>query len=348
MADNPLLIKFESAGVMFNTSNGKPLTIQVTKVSGGSAKFMAYIYQCHLNEDIDGAPMAYGWDNPTNLFAPGPHIQRNLHPIENGSKKFPGQQNGLMNAASTDGKLWVNHLFHWAGVMAATPDEARAGNWVIDRRAPLRDVNGRFPVVQGPGAPAPGYYVSTSGQPADASITDQGNQNRYINASEIPYAVYANNWKYKLPKVLLGDFGVAIRNNTGVSCGFFFGDTGTNDHVGESSQKLFRTLSPSGYNEDLVSFIVFPGSGAGFSTAAQRMARLDWRVSIELERLNLVPNSQELIKRLAHGGQEQNIKRGLQAAGFQPPRPGTLPIPNEHGIEGDFENRRGTSFSRVG
>jgi hypothetical protein len=61
--------------------------------------------------------------------------------------------------------------------------------------------------------------------------------------------VWANNWSYiglGGHKLRLGDFGLAINNNTGASIGYVYGDSGTTDKVGESSQKLHKALGGAG------------------------------------------------------------------------------------------------------
>ena len=55
-------------------------------------------------------------------------------------------------------------------------------------------------------------------------------------------------------KLHLGDFGLAINNNTGASTGYVYGDSGTQNKVGESSQKLHEVLGGAG----LVTFLAFP------------------------------------------------------------------------------------------
>jgi hypothetical protein len=234
------------------TSAGDP--VQVTKVSGGPASFSAFIYQCPFIEDNDGAPMAYGWDRP------GDPLQQNLRPHENGSLRHPSQRGGLTNAVDHPHNLWHGHDFLWVGVYAATPHFARLHGLTVDDREPLRDRRGRFPVVQQPGAPAPGYYVSMTAQPANPGLPDW-DQRRYWDASAVPYAVYATH-DWLGTGVDPGDFGLAIRVKTGTYGGFFFADTRSRG-IGECSRCLVRALSPSGAESDPVSFLVFPGSRSG-------------------------------------------------------------------------------------
>lgn len=246
------------------TNGGHGPAVEVTKVHGGPAQspFLALVYQCPLIEDIDGAPRAYGWDRP------GHPLQQHLHPYENGSPHHPSQQVGLANAADPWQALWHNNHFAWAGLYSATPHFAHAHGLVIDDRPQLRDRHGRYPVVQPQGAPAPGYYVSTTARAANPHLPNW-DQRRYWDASAVPYAVYAiADWAGT--GLALGDYGLAIRLKTGTYSGFFFADTRRHG-VGECSRYLVRSLSHAGPESDPVSFIVFPGSGNGSpSGAAQR------------------------------------------------------------------------------
>ena len=97
-----------------------------------------------------------------------------------------------------------------------------------------------------------------------------------MDAPTIPYAAYAGWWARK--SVQLGDFGLAIARDTGASSGFVFGDTGSGN-VGEVSNKLLSTLtSAGGTNENLFTFIVFPGSGGGVADKFTQDAVIQTRV----------------------------------------------------------------------
>jgi hypothetical protein len=102
----------------------------------------------------------------------------------------------------------------------------------------------------------------------DHGVTnDAWDQRRYVDASTVPYAALPN-----LPHVRLGDFGLIIRNSTGDSIGFFFGDTGAGSHLGECSGavKLEIASERNAEDEDF-SFIVFPGSSTGTLSQAPAM-----------------------------------------------------------------------------
>lgn len=274
--------------------------VTVWEVSGGPGGFLAFVYQCSLNLDIDGSPTTYGLDNPAAVNSKGqPNLQKDLEPLENwhkgkrGVSRQTSQMVGLGNACGNPGDgttgwdNWYNQKnrkFYWAGVQAVTKAQARALSLVIDDRPELEaglDQNystyfqkfnklpdllpkgsGYFPVVQQEGGPAKGYYVSTTSVAADgdASVYDP---NRYLDAARVPYAVWANLWGTVAAggkKLNQGDYGIAIRTSTGANTGFLYGDSGTDVRVGESSQKLYDTLGGEGSQ---VTFIAFPGSGTG-------------------------------------------------------------------------------------
>jgi hypothetical protein len=250
------------------TGRGKPRpSVPVIPVTG-PAGFSALVYQCKLNVDWDGAPKAYGLDRPDTPHQEFP-LQKGLNPYE-----VPANNGSLQNARAVAG--------HWVGVFAATEREARAilrDNYpgfvklkpdeqnsifqqFLDTRESLRDLNGRFPVVQLEqlGGQARGYYVSTCN--AHTGVTDNAwDQRRYVDASKVAYAALPN-----LPGVALGDCGIVIRTSkpNHNQTGFFFGDTGAGSHLGECSGAVKLSLAPErNGEEDDFAFIVFPGSGNG-------------------------------------------------------------------------------------
>jgi hypothetical protein len=140
-------------------------------------------------------------------------------------------------------------------------------------------------------------------------VTDKGlkpwDANRYVNGAEVPYAVWANEWrKWKIrgKTLKLGDFGLAIRNGTGEYSGYFYGDSGTGHKVGECSQKLVNTLAPKPTN-DLITFIAFPGSGSGPEMGRNPEGIIWPMVLAQTMKLPLADNAGELPLRLAVGAQ---------------------------------------------
>src|SRR5262249_12532748 len=92
------------------TDRRKNVGIPVTPVRGPNG-FSAYIYQCWLNVDWDGAHRAYGLDRRDDGKRTFPH-QKNLTPLEGGA------HGSLLNAR-------FESKGHWVGLFAATAGEAR-------------------------------------------------------------------------------------------------------------------------------------------------------------------------------------------------------------------------------
>ena len=263
-------------------------SVSVFEVSGGRNGFAAFVYMCRLNLDLDGTATTYGYDNPAKGS-----IQRNLAPLEtwnpNPPKKGPAphyshayrEKVGLGNACGDPGdgsKGWKNFLhgsrnFYWAGLRAVTKAQARTQKLTIDDRAELEagldtyakdgkpklkpEGSGYFPVIN----PATGYYISGTSLVADGDASIYS-ADHYLDSTVVPYAVWANAWGHislNGHKLHLGDFGLAINNDTGASIGYVYGDSGSADKVGESSQRLHEAVGGGG----LVTFIAFPGSGSG-------------------------------------------------------------------------------------
>ncbi len=125
-------------------------------------------------------------------------------------------------------------------------------------------VNGK-PHIQGPGGPAPGFFVSTTSlEDKSRAVTDPL---RYVDSENVPYVV--------LPpaatttgKAKLGDFAVVINRKNGKSSFAIFADVGPKTKLGEGSIALAKALDVKkdpkrgGPVADLV-YLVFPGSGNG-------------------------------------------------------------------------------------
>ena len=307
--------------------------VSVYQVSGGGTAFCAFVYQCKLNLDLDGARRAYGYDNPAAKNSAGmPNLQKRLDPLEswqkgaNGVSVATSQKAGLGNACGSPGdgsEGWRNFLsgnrkFYWVGIKALRRRDA--AGYVIDDRPELEaglDQNyedyfkahgklpdllprgsGYFPVVQGTGEGA-GYYISTTSVAGDgdASVYDP---NHYLDSTKIPYAVWANEWdRWAAPgglKLSQGDFGIAIRTSTGANTGYVYGDSGTPNKVGECSQKMHDLL---GTSNDSVTFIAFPGSGNG--RAIGRNPQDAIRPNALIRSMNLGSNASDLAIFLATG-----------------------------------------------
>jgi hypothetical protein len=241
--------------------------------------YRAIVFQCILNQDVDGAPHCYAAFNPA-------------HPNDkNGGRDFlrngTSDENATFNAG---GNNW-----EWHGVVSRTPADAAAEGVDIDdaHGLSLRDsrVPGRFPVFQ----PGHGFYVSSTSTVANAGFRET-DQRRYWDATSVSYGAIT-------PPLLRlgvkpGDFGLAIRNDTGTSEGFFYGDSGSQDKVGEMSTQLFLRLFPGNDQEGHpVTFIVFPGSG----TNPPKPADQGKEIKTRLWQLSQASNISELIDVAALG-----------------------------------------------
>ncbi len=329
--------------------------VKATEVSLLQGGFSAIVYQCKLNVDFDGAPTAYGLDNPRDAAPAGlvwnsdkqkyvrsreDHFQRNLKPLE-----YAGNHGSLRDATDNvkDPRkgLFFDHDFKWVGVVSANRLEAKINNLWIDDREILRDRNSRFPVIQKDG-PTRGYYVSQSGSFA-ISPDDQKApgvkflQSSYWNASEIPYCVWPSMLGHGVTK---GDFGLVISNQTGSTGGFFFADTGSTTKLGECSMALAVAVANSTSDTGgIASFIVFPRSGGGDVHSGQQ-TRIQRVVQANISKLADDPSAEELIRFLAMGADPDtfsktsydsiksgkpaeiydNVHRGLKEWGFKSAR----------------------------
>jgi len=198
---------------------GNPVTVR--RVTGPNS-FIAYIYQCPLNVDWDGAARAYGVDRP------GFPLQTNLHPIETGlgnAKGSDGTWSGVFSANRADA----------LAILASDPafgptkeDRMKRIDQFLDER--FKDAKGFSPVVQIlRDSPAPGYYVSQCPALVDDS-KKPWDQKRYADASKVPYGALSDGLARF---VNLFDFGLVIRNRTGRNIGFYFGDA-----AGKGSDKV--------------------------------------------------------------------------------------------------------------
>lgn len=265
--------------------------------------FQAVIYQCYMKTDWDGSHRGYGLDRPDEGAYKFP-FQKNLRPHEAGEKLWRSGRSKANNA--------------WAGVVSKNETEARDilrlnyPRWNAigpderekvyrqfhDTRSgtpfgSLQDSTGRFPIVQIPDSDGGefngrkenfGYYVSQAhAHTSEADYRKRPwDQRVYLDAAKVPYSVVPKGrWAMK------GDVGLVIRNSTGASTPFFFGDTaGENGatSLGECSGCVLNILGGKEYtgaegpNEEAYSFIVFPlsGNGKADNVAAEQMRGEVW------------------------------------------------------------------------
>jgi hypothetical protein len=322
MADDR--VKFSHAHSTTDHKGG----VSVTKIEHAPTGFKAFAYQCTLNEDLDGAPKAYGVNNNHPVDAahnPDTALQQGIAMLES----------GLCNAVTHVHNCESgSHDFAWVGIFAATQAFATAHNFSIDRRAFLEarrrllpDGNtaplaagepGLFPAIQPQGSAAPGYFVSTTAITTDPTLNDW-DQAKYVNATAIPYAVWAG-WWHGLG-VAKGDFGLAFRHKTGDAYGFVFGDSGKGK-VGEVSRKLFETLSPDRKNEEYYNFIVFPGSGAGVANKLTSDQVIQDRVKALTKKFDDIPIGDTLYEFFALGANRARLRAFLTGKYVKKDEPG--------------------------
>jgi hypothetical protein len=342
------LLNFTDVGTA--SSHGRAGGTFLIRVEEELYRRSGIVFQCILNEDVDGAPHCYARFNPAN----------------------PNGKNGgldvLPNATSNENATFnaAGNSWSWVGVVSRTQADAAAQHVDIDNRPELGDGTRnahnqpapRFPVFQ----PGKHFYVSRTATVASAaSDTDQS---RYWDATAVSYGAITP--PLKRIGVELGDFGLAIRNDTGVSEPFFYADAGGQEKVGEMSTHLFRRLFPGNDQEGHpVTFIVFPGSGSNPPKAANQ----DGEIQTRLWTFSQADNISELIDVMALGAcydifratgtffisssTRQNILNALIKAGhwhFYSDRPYTIGPPGKTPASVkwvEWAKRRGVKWSET-
>ena len=275
-------------------TNDHKKTVQVWRIRHVPSGFDALAYVCSLEEDFDGAPRCYGAPTPGIFGAtvnPDTALQANI--VARVPYQPPDRANAraaldyLGNATSPHENFGVNNDYAWVGLTALAPSEVRKVPNPDKKKPPInvpsldmrRGLGARlrknaqgdlvtgpngehfFPVIQGPDAPAPGFFVSTTAVARDPSLPET-DQNRFFDASIIPYQAF-NGWMLSAggAHVNKGDFGLVIDPLTAVSSGFVLADAGAGNKAGEVSTFLLSFLG--GNNERDFVFLLFPGSGNG-------------------------------------------------------------------------------------
>ena len=167
-------------------------------------------------------------------------------------------------AVDADGAYRAYHPNHRLG-LDSIEHAGQPGNWwalTTDTGTP----KGR-PVVQGKNDPAPGYYVSMTSL-FDASISDERNPRRFVDAASIPYVVLPPEG-FKHAK--LGDFATVVNLRSGKVAGAIVADESAPElPMGEGSIALAEmrvagidSNPRSGGVEKGVAYVIYPGSGNG-------------------------------------------------------------------------------------
>jgi hypothetical protein len=114
-----------------------------------------------------------------------------------------------------------------------------------------------------------------------------------------------------------GDFGIAIRKDTGTASAFMYADAGAQNKVGEMSRALFQKLFPRNDQEHHpVAFIVFPGSR---SNPIQN--KPDAAIRPRLQDLSRAANINAMIGLMASGSPFGRPEITYQMDAIDPKRP---------------------------
>jgi hypothetical protein len=253
----------------------------------GPGSFSAVVYQSLVNEDNDGAPNCYG------------PIGMSPRPLDE-----------LRNATNNENHVFseTNHNFLWRSVYNVKKEDVPANPpYEPDFDPKLEDHDGNFPVKQKSGA-TKGFYVSTTSRVVNSGA-ERWDPARYLNAAAVPYGAITP--PLLNLQVSPGDLGFAICADRRLGKGFFFGDAGVKNKVGEISRNLFRTFFPRADQEDHpVTFIVFPG----VATNSINGNDLDSAVRVQMGRLSQMSNPDHLARFLSFPPQSAFLNLGSQAA----------------------------------
>jgi hypothetical protein len=215
----------------------------------------AIIFSAVLNEDIDGAPNCYARFNPASPDG----LNGGLDFLRNGTNLVGG---GNFNPLPPGQQ---HHPWKWVGMVHRTHRDAVNDGLIafLDERAELAALHEnnnplsppQFPVLRSDNNR---FYASTTALVNNAAAPEN-NPAHWWDATAVSYGALTP--PLRALGVNHGDFGIAIRRDTGVNDAFFYADSGGGNKVGEMSRHLFRTLFPNNDQEEhLVAFIVFPGS----------------------------------------------------------------------------------------
>jgi hypothetical protein len=163
-------------------------------------------------------------------------------------------------AVDADGAYRAYHPTDRLG-LDTIQDAGHPGNWWA-LATDTGKANGR-PVVQQKGDPAPGYYVSMTSL-YDATIPNERDPHRFVNAAKIPYVVLP---PVGLRHARLGDFATVVNLKNGKVAAAIVADESAPDlPMGEGSIALADALGinsnpRSGGIDQGVAFVIYPHSG---------------------------------------------------------------------------------------
>lgn len=139
------------------------------------------------------------------------------------------------------------------------------------------------PLIQGPGDPAPGYYISTT--TLEDPSKSRGDARRYVDSETIPFVALP-------PKIKqffrLGDIGMAFNKVNQARSFFIFADIGPGNHIGEGSIKLAENLGINnnarhGGTDGKVVYLLFGNSGDRAVKTAEEIDTIGNQVTANID-----------------------------------------------------------------
>lgn len=209
-------------------------------------------YQAGLAIDADGCPSAY---HPPTVARPNSGRPPGLDDLRNAGT--PAIHEHLDEAGKMIGQLAI----YWQN----PPEPRRVGQVILPANwFGLATDDGRptgRPVIQGPGDPAPGFYVSQTalGDPSFPTTSPR----RYVDSLTVPYVSVPSTM---LNVVAIGDVGVVFYG--GAQSSVIVADVGPPRRIGEGSIALanelglFRGNVNAGHDEPDLLYLLFPGTAA--------------------------------------------------------------------------------------
>ena len=130
------------------------------------------------------------------------------------------------------------------------------------------------PVVQGPGDPCPGAYISATSlhlQGKDGKPLPNSSPFKYVDAATVPYVVVPKRIIHGVAGVVMGCRAIVTNTRTGKSVEAVVADGGPHDKLGEISLACAKAIgipagegathpaNAGGVNEHIIQYQLFPG-----------------------------------------------------------------------------------------